>query len=429
MLVQKTSNGQGSPFMRGFTGFRNVLLVDGIRLNNSVFREGPNQYWNTVDVFAMSRVEVLKGPASVLYGSDAIGGAVNVLTDVPGTAARGPVLARPVPLWRMPSRRRRPAPKQRIVVTRCAAKAGYTYKDYGDVEAGGSTGEQRKTGYDEQNVDARLEYDIGERTTLALGYQYVDQDDAWRTHRTIYGISWKGTQVGTDRVLTFDQGRQLGYVQVRHDDLGALPTRCGPASRTTSRQKTSTGCAATCVTTKLGFDVGTTGLWVQFDKKWGPAQLVYGADYYSDDVSAYNVEYNANSTVRRTHVQGPVADDATYDLAGVFVQAIVDVSPRLAGDSRGSLHLRLGRRRSGRGSRHLCVVFDRGRLGQLLGERPPGIHSRRRRSRGCSTRAWRRRFVRRTCRISRASTRRVPANSRHRARASTRKRSCPGRRA
>ena len=55
VLVQKTANGQGSPFLRGFTGFRNVLLVDGIRLNNSVFREGPNQYWNTVDPYSFNR--------------------------------------------------------------------------------------------------------------------------------------------------------------------------------------------------------------------------------------------------------------------------------------------------------------------------------------------------------------------------------------
>ncbi|MBI4711972.1 MAG: TonB-dependent receptor plug domain-containing protein, partial [Planctomycetes bacterium] len=73
VMLQKTSMGQGSPYLRGFTGFRNVFLIDGIRLNNSTFREGPNQYWNTVDPFTIQRLEIVKGPASVLYGSDAIG--------------------------------------------------------------------------------------------------------------------------------------------------------------------------------------------------------------------------------------------------------------------------------------------------------------------------------------------------------------------
>ena len=57
-------------------------LVEGIRLNNSVFRDGPNQYWNTVDPYSMGRVEVARGPASVLYGSDAVGGVVNVMSDL-----------------------------------------------------------------------------------------------------------------------------------------------------------------------------------------------------------------------------------------------------------------------------------------------------------------------------------------------------------
>ena len=61
VMVQKTSHGQGSPFLRGFTGFRTLFLVDGVRLDTSVMREGPTQYWTTVDAWALERIEV---PAS-----------------------------------------------------------------------------------------------------------------------------------------------------------------------------------------------------------------------------------------------------------------------------------------------------------------------------------------------------------------------------
>lgn len=71
---------QGSPYLRGFTGFRTLMLIDGIRLNNSTFRDGPNQYWNTVDSLALERLELVCGPSSVLYSSDAIGGTVNALS-------------------------------------------------------------------------------------------------------------------------------------------------------------------------------------------------------------------------------------------------------------------------------------------------------------------------------------------------------------
>ena len=53
VMVQKTGHGQGSPYIRGFTGLRTLFLIDGIRLNNSTLREGPNQYWNTVDPFSV----------------------------------------------------------------------------------------------------------------------------------------------------------------------------------------------------------------------------------------------------------------------------------------------------------------------------------------------------------------------------------------
>ena len=328
VAVQKTAHGQGSPFIRGYTGFRNVLLVDGIRLNNSVFREGANQYWNTVDPFSFSRVEVLRGPASVLYGSDAIGGTVNVLSNVAPDAAEGlaPRLlyrysdaensstVRADAGWRSESLR---------------ARGGVTYRDYGDLEGGDDVGLQPKTGYDEQDADLRVEYDLAADTTLAFGYQYVDQDDAWRTHRTIYGISWEGTTVGTDRELSFDQQRQLGYVQLRHDGLGPVADTMRASVSYHRQSEDQYRKRANLRTDELGFDVGTTGLVAQFEKKWGAVQLVYGADWYRDSVDSYFVEYNANGSVRREHAQGPVADEATYDLAGVFAQGMVPLGERV----------------------------------------------------------------------------------------------------
>ncbi|MBI3193815.1 MAG: TonB-dependent receptor plug domain-containing protein, partial [Ignavibacteriae bacterium] len=80
VMVQKTNYGAGAPVIRGLIGNQVLIMVDGVRLNNSTFRLGPNQYLNTVSPFLIDRIEVVEGPGSVLYGSDALGGTVNLIT-------------------------------------------------------------------------------------------------------------------------------------------------------------------------------------------------------------------------------------------------------------------------------------------------------------------------------------------------------------
>ena len=65
------------------------MLVDGIRLNNSTFRLGPNQYLATIDPGQIERIEVVRGSGSVLYGSDALGGVINILTTRPQFSVSG----------------------------------------------------------------------------------------------------------------------------------------------------------------------------------------------------------------------------------------------------------------------------------------------------------------------------------------------------
>jgi len=327
VMVQKTSYGQGSPFLRGFTGFRTLMLVDGIRLNNSVFRDGPNQYWNTVDPFSIERYEVVLGPASVLYGSDAIGGAVNALS--PG-----------VPEWTgEPSvenvLRYRGATADQSHQARIESaarlsesfglRAGYTWKTFDDVEGGKDVGEQPFTGYDETAWDAGAEYLWGSGATLTLGHQQVDQDDAWRTHRTIYGIAWEGLAKGDDLVHRFDQDRTLTWLRLAHEERGgAVDTY----ALTLSRHKQGEDLDRVRANGRQdvqGFDVETWGAALTLESDSSVGRWVYGADYYHDIVDSYSTRIDPGAAPKRA-VQGPVADDATYDLLGVFVQNTVETA-------------------------------------------------------------------------------------------------------
>lgn len=94
IFAQVTTPGQGSPFIRNLTGYHTLILVDGVRLNNSTFRWGPNQYLATIPLHSVSRIEVLRGSGSSLYGTFAMGGVINVITKEPSFSEEG-VRARP----------------------------------------------------------------------------------------------------------------------------------------------------------------------------------------------------------------------------------------------------------------------------------------------------------------------------------------------
>lgn len=80
IFVQKSQLGGGSPIIRGFETNKVLLVVDGIRMNNAIYRGGHLQNVLTLDQANMDRVELVFGPGSVMYGSDAIGGVMSFQT-------------------------------------------------------------------------------------------------------------------------------------------------------------------------------------------------------------------------------------------------------------------------------------------------------------------------------------------------------------
>ncbi len=83
IFVQKSQFGGGSPVLRGFEANRVLMVLDGVRMNNAIYRSGHLQNSITIDNFSLKRMEVIFGPGSLTYGSDAIGGVIHFKTKDP----------------------------------------------------------------------------------------------------------------------------------------------------------------------------------------------------------------------------------------------------------------------------------------------------------------------------------------------------------
>ena len=83
VFVQKSQMGGGSPVIRGFEANRVLLVLDGVRMNNAIYRNGHLQNAITVDASILERAEVIYGPGSLIYGSDALGGVIHYRTRDP----------------------------------------------------------------------------------------------------------------------------------------------------------------------------------------------------------------------------------------------------------------------------------------------------------------------------------------------------------
>jgi hemoglobin/transferrin/lactoferrin receptor protein len=94
IFVQKSQLGGGSPIIRGFETNKVLLVVDGIRMNNAIYRGGHLQNVLTLDQANMDRVELVFGPGSVMYGSDAIGGVMSFQTKKPVFSTSDQLLVR-----------------------------------------------------------------------------------------------------------------------------------------------------------------------------------------------------------------------------------------------------------------------------------------------------------------------------------------------
>jgi hemoglobin/transferrin/lactoferrin receptor protein len=321
VMVQRTAHGQASPFLRGFTGYHTLLLVDGVRLNNSTFRSGPNQYFSTVDAWSVDSLEVVRGPASVLHGSDAVGGVLNAIPrrrrDL-GPGSR----------WELRSMARFATAEDSLAGRvefegnrdGLGVAGGVTGRSFGDLRAGQETGLQPETGYREEGADLRLDIPGGAAERWTLGLQRFRQRAVPRTEQTIHGVPYRGTVRGSELERDLDQARDLAYARWASTDPGLPALDRLEATLSFQRQREVQHRARTGARTdEQGVDVRTVGLQVQGERETVLGRWTGGVEWWRDSVRSFRRDEVAG-VPQPEQVQGPVGDDAGYDLAGIYLQ-------------------------------------------------------------------------------------------------------------
>jgi TonB-dependent heme/hemoglobin receptor len=322
VYIQKTNLGGGSPFIRGLTGKQIAILVDGVRLNNSYYRYGPHQYLNTIDPNIIERIEVVRGPTSVLYGSDALGGTINIITrkrtdfsapqDLNGllyglydSAVDGGTV--------------------RAQVEGNSGSFGYlggiTGMRFDDLEGGGDIGEQIPSGYDEMNADLKFNWRLSRQHELILATQTMRQYDVPKTSEITLGDKLK---------FNYEpQQRQLTYLEYRGQELALFDGV--KADLSYNRQKEGEqiieGDTPTLESQELT-DVTTLGASLQLTNPPNAAnRLTYGLEYYRDEYDTSKDEVDLNTGVVTEVIPG-TPDGARYTSLGLYLQDEIRLGER-----------------------------------------------------------------------------------------------------
>ncbi|MBS1811538.1 MAG: TonB-dependent receptor [Acidobacteria bacterium] len=338
VLVQQSTYGQVSPFLRGLTGYQVLNLVDGVRFNNATFRSGPNQYLAFIEPGQAQRIEALLGPTGVQYGSDALGGTINVLTAAPAFAHR---LSGELHLFGASADASGGSQAKLTFGTqRVALLFGGSWQKHNDLRAGHGEDSrnvlhrffglrqsqirnllgdrQQDTGFAQHGWHTKAAVRLGNAQSLSFWYQRGVLD-AVRGYKDLWG--------GLGRIRSDFAPQDLHFCYARHEwlNLGWINAWTNTASvnaqrdgsirqnlRPTDRITTDDN-----VVTSLGY---VSQAATHFGKRHS---LVFGGEVYQELIRASRVEFDptTNTGIQR---RGLYPSGSGYKTIGLFAQHRAD---------------------------------------------------------------------------------------------------------
>lgn len=351
VYVQQSAHGQGSPYIRGRTGQQTVVLFDGIRMNTSTWRQGPNQYFFTVDSQSLRSIEVTRGGASTFYGSDAIAGAIDATPLEPRIFLGEGFSVRPRALFRIASADGEVANRFQIdsqFTEDARLLVGAGIRRAGRLESGGEvhspvTGAlpqvpalesdgrtQLGTGYRELTADGRFVARLSPALRVTAAAYVYRQFDSPRTDQCPPPFAPR------DECLKYDeQFRSLAYVAMEGHFGPAAETARAFASYQRQHERRTLDRPGSFIKNGGRDDVDTAGVSLKVKTaavglgEAGSLVVHYGGDLYTDFVdSAAWTEFTDIGAVIPLS-RGQYMAGSKYLQGGVFVAAETALFKRL----------------------------------------------------------------------------------------------------
>ena len=338
ILLQQSTYGQISPFLRGLTGYQVLNLIDGIRFNNATFRSGPNQYLAFIEPSQAQRVEALLGPTGVQYGSDALGGTINVLTELSSfsSARRLEVRGDLQAFGASADASGGGQLKVSLGTSRLALLAGGSWRRQNDLRPGDGedsrhvftrffglsggqvrrlTGERMQdTGFAQYGGHAKLALRLREDQSLTLWYQRAAMDRV-RGYKDLWG--------GLGRLRSDFAPQELDFAYARYEKrrLGLFDAVSGTFSINAQRDGSiRQNLRATDTITTDDNNVVSYGYAGQATTHLGQRQaLVFGGEYYRELLRASRVEVNP-ATGAAVQRRALYPSGSRYGTFGLFAQ-------------------------------------------------------------------------------------------------------------
>ena len=290
VFLQKTNHGGGSAFIRGLTGNQTLLVIDGIRLNNATYRYGPNQYLNTIDMFTLEKVDVLKGIGVIEYGSDAIGGVIHLTTKEANTTGVNSFKLSNTSKFLSSQMEKTNRTEMSYATNKWTILGGLSIKRFGDIVGGDGVGNQAPTGYREKNYDIKAKVKISDNQEITFSTQNTIQRDIPIYHKIVlenFKINQVDKQVHNLNYLKYRYAcnqKIVSEVLVTISQQRSIENRSNQKNNATLLRKERDTIHSTGITAEMI---------VKPTKNWTSNT---GVDIYSDLVNSNTTETNTSTT-------------------------------------------------------------------------------------------------------------------------------------